>query len=88
MSYTITKGVADEITLSNEKKRYTGANSLMSKQAKELGLNVKVVKFKGCCIYSNINDRANDKHHFPIEIDGINIYTFIDNIADDNEPII
>ena len=93
MSYTdekgfkISEGLADEITLSNGKKLYTGINSLGSKKAKKIGLNVKQVKFEGCCIYANINQRAKDKYHYPIEIDGVDIYSYIGNVAEHNEPI-
>lgn len=84
MSYSITKDVADEITLSNGKKYYTGVNSMNSVNAKGLGLTVKTITFKGCCIAENINNRAKE---FPIEIDGVDILTFIDEVADENEQI-
>ena len=86
--YNIGTGFADEITLSNGKKYYTGVNSINSANAKELGLKVKMVRFEGCCIDCNIMSRAKDNHYFPIEIDGVDIYSYIDDVADDDEKII
>ncbi len=86
--FTIERGWADEITLSNGKKYYTGHNSCNSQKARELGLKVKHVRFKGCCISVNIMSRALDAQHFPIEIDGVDIYTYIDQVASDDELII
>lgn len=83
--FTITEGIADQITLPNGKLAYTGAFSLKSAQAREMGLEVKGVRYRGCCISSGINDRAHDSTPFPIEIDGVDIYTFIDRVATDEE---
>ncbi len=66
--FNINKGYADEITLSNGRKLYTGVGSLDSTKAKELGLPIKTVSYEGCCIYANINKRAKDKNYFPIKI--------------------
>lgn len=88
MSITIGNGFADEITLSNGKKYYTGVSSFNSSRAKKKGLQVKRVFFEGCCISSNIMSRANASRGFPIKINGIDIYSFIENVASDNEPII
>lgn len=85
--YNITEGFADEITLSNGKKLYTGISSINSHTAKKLKLKVRRVRYKGCCIYANINDRAKDEIKFPIKIDGVDIYTFIDKVADPYEEI-
>lgn len=84
----LTEGLTDEITLTNGKKLYTGVQSISSQKARKLGLTVKTVRYKGCCIYANINQRAKDPHHFPIEIDGIDIYTYIEEVAEDGEPIV
>ena len=88
MSYTTLEGLAHEITLSNGHKFYTGINSINTQIAKSHNLIVKTVTFKGCCISSNINERAKDVTQFPIEIEGINIYDFIDIVADEDEKII
>lgn len=88
MSYTINNDIADEITLSNGKKYYTGVDSMRSKEAVEAGLTVKRVKFKGCCISCNINSRALDEQFFPIKINGYDIYECIDMVASVDEPII
>lgn len=83
---SINEGFAEEITLSNGKKMYTGVNSLNSIYAKKLNLNVKIIRYKGGCIETNINSKA--KHEYlRIEIDGINIQIFIDAVATDDEPI-
>ena len=79
-------GIADEITLSNGKKFYTGCSSYASKCARDLGLKIKHVKFKGSCIAQNIMERAHAKTA-QIEIDGVDIYTFIDEVAQEYDEI-
>ena len=86
--FTIGKGFADEIILTNGKKYYTGTGSMNSQYAKSLGLTLKSVRFEGCCIAENIMNRAKDEYHFPIKIDDVDIYDYIDMVATDDESII
>ena len=82
----IETGQAIEITrLKDGLRMYTGIASLDQREAEEQPekFKVKVIQFKGCCIYANINDRAHDG--FPIEIDGVDVKNFLDEIATDQE---
>ena len=87
MAVSIREGFALEITLSNGLKKYTGVMSYESGIAERLGLKTKEVKYKGCCICGNINRRAKERDYYPIEIDGVDIYTFIDLVAEEDEEI-
>ena len=81
--YGVDEGWADQITLPNGKFMYTGCASVNSTWAKEAGLKLKTVRYYGACIYANINQRAHE--NFPIEIDGVDIKTFLDKVATDLE---
>ncbi|MEK7569245.1 MAG: hypothetical protein AAB497_03995 [Patescibacteria group bacterium] len=81
--YTKSEGHAIQITLPNGKFWYTGVGSGAAASAARHGMECKVVGYYGACIYININDRAHDG--FPIEIDGIEVSTFLDKIATDQE---
>lgn len=86
-AYTLNEGYVCEITLTNGKKYYTGVGSMNSINARKGGLVTKTLKYKGCCIPENLTSRAKDKQYFPIEVDGVDIYSFIDNVADDSTEI-
>lgn len=79
----VTEGCATQITLANGKFMYVGVNSITENSARKRGLECKVVRYFGACIYANINDRAHDK--FPIQIDEISVADFIDEIATKEE---
>jgi len=81
--YSVSEGLADQITLPNGKYLYTGVSSVCSIVAKERGLEVKTVRYYGACIDSLINDRAHLK--FPIQIDEVSVADFIDKIATNEE---
>ena len=81
--YGTGEGFADQITLPNGKFLYTGIASVNSVTAKELGWEVKPVRYFGACAYHNINDRAHMK--YPIQIDEVSAADFIGNIATDAE---
>ena len=61
--------------------------SLNSLTAKQLNLVIKPVEFEGCCIDANIMDRAKSEQYFPIKINGVDIHSYIESVADENEPI-
>ena len=77
------EGWAVQITLPNGKFYYTGVGSIMAHSAEQRGMECKIVRFYGACIYANINDRAHDR--FPIEIEGVEVSTFLDKIATEKE---
>ncbi len=81
--YTKGEGWAVQITLPNGKFYYTGVGSIIAHTAEQRGMECKIVKFYGACIYANINERAHDR--FPIEIDGAEVSTFLDKIATEKE---
>ncbi|MDD5396597.1 MAG: hypothetical protein PHW24_00890 [Candidatus Moranbacteria bacterium] len=81
--YGVSEGTATQITLPSGKFMYVGVSSLIENSAKKRGLECKVVRYFGACIYANINDRAYDK--FPIQIDEVNVAEFIDKIATKEE---
>src|SRR5687767_3014793 len=76
-------GFATQITLPNGKYMYTGISSMNETFAKELGWEVKTVRYFGACICGNIADRAHSK--FPIQIDEVSVADFIEKIATDEE---
>jgi hypothetical protein len=77
------EGCATQITLPNGKFMYVGVSSIIEDVARKRGLECKVVRYFGACIYANINDRAHDK--FPIQIDEVNVADFIEKIATKEE---
>jgi hypothetical protein len=81
--YGVTGGTATQVTLPSGKYMYTGVASVTDNIAKEQGLETKVVRYSGACIYMNINSRAHEK--FPIEIDGVSVADFLDKIATEEE---
>jgi predicted mannosyl-3-phosphoglycerate phosphatase (HAD superfamily) len=81
--YGTSEGTTAQITLPSGKYMYTGVGSVIHNLARELGLETKVVRYSGACIYMNINSRAHEK--FPIEIDGVSVADFLDKIATEEE---
>jgi hypothetical protein len=81
--YGTSQGFVSQITLPNGKYFYTGIASMNEKFAKDLGWEVKTVRYFGACIYANIADRAHRK--FPIQIDNVSVADFIEKIATDEE---
>lgn len=82
------EGLATEITRKSDGKRmYTGVWSVNHSVAAQRPdeFSVKIVRFKGCCIASNINDRAHDRTDFQIRINGFFTKEFIDEIATEEE---
>ena len=83
--YGVGEGFACEITLPNGKLYYTGHASLYQTIAEEKKFPTRIVRYYGACIYCNINERALNTHHFPIQIDDTDISTYKDKLATDEE---
>jgi len=77
--YKCFEGFSIQVTLPSGKFVYTGIKSDFEGLARKIGLECKTVHFFGCCISSGINDRAHD--NFPIQIDGVDVKDFLDQIA-------
>ena len=83
----VIKGRAYVIYLTSGKRFYTFKDSEEYWKAKLLGLTIDIVEFEGCCLDYCINSRAHSGKDYPIEIDGISIYTYLDSVAKEDEEI-
>lgn len=81
--YGTMEGHVAEITLPGGKRYYTGVSSIVAAAAKDRGWECRVVPFFGACIAVNLVDRAHTG--FPIQVDGVSVADFVDEIATDEE---
>ena len=77
--YKMNTGIAIRITLPSRKYIFAKIGSMLEARARRLELECEIVEFFGACIDANINYRAHE--HFPIDIDGVSVTEFIDQIA-------
>ena len=80
---TINAGLAIQIAIGNGKFAYVGMGSKAAIIGAKMGWKMQIVKYIGCCIPGNINDRAHDG--FSIFINGIPASDLLDQIAKDEE---
>lgn len=80
---TINTGFAIQIAIDNGKFAYVGVGSKAAIIGAKRGWKIQIVKYIGCCIPGNINDRAHDG--FSIFINGIPTSDLLDQIAKDEE---
>ena len=65
------------------KRLYTACGSINQSIAEKIGLDIKVVEYFGACVYHNIHYSAHDG--YPIQINGIDVKDFLDEIAKPEE---
>jgi len=79
----INTGFAIQIAIGNGKFAYVGVESKAAIIGAKKDWEMQIVKYVGCCIPGNINDRAHDG--FPIWINNMAVSDFINQIAKDEE---